>query len=330
MIRFATPWLLAGLLIVPLVVARYVYALSRSKGNVRFSDLGMLRGIKPSLAARARHLPFALRVLALVLLLLAFARPQAGSTHEEILTKGIDIVLAVDNSTSMSAEDLKPKNRLAVAKEAVARFIEGRKNDRIGLVVFAGRGYTRCPVTLDYHVLQELLSNVEMATQDEGTAIGMGLVTAINRLRDSDAKSRVVVLLTDGRNNRGEIDPLTAASLAQTLNIKVYTIGVGTKGEVPYPVQDPFFGKRYIYLKADIDEDALTAIAQATGGRDFRATDAGTLKEIFQQIDGMEKTDVKARHYMRYSELFHWLLWPGLAAFAFELTLTGTRLRRLP
>lgn len=330
MIRFASPWLLVGLLIIPLVGAGYIFALTRSKGNVRFSDLGMVRGIKPSFAARMRHLPFTLRVLALALMVGAFARPQSGSTHEEILTKGIDIVLAVDNSTSMSAEDLKPRNRLAVAKEAVSRFIEGRKNDRIGLVVFAGRGYTRCPVTLDYNVLQELLAGVEMATQDEGTAIGMGLVTAINRLRDSDAKTRVIVLLTDGRNNRGEIDPLTAATLAQSLGIRVYTIGVGTKGEVPYPVQDPFFGKRYIYLKADIDEETLTAIANGTGGRYFRATDSGTLQEIFRQIDGMEKTDVKVRHYVRYAELFPWLLWPGLAAFVVELTLTGTRLRRLP
>ena len=328
--RFAAPWLLLALLIVPLVIARYLFALSRAKGSVRFSDLGMVRGIKPSFAARVRHLPFTLRVVALALLVVAFARPQSGSTHEEILTKGIDIVLAVDNSTSMSAEDLKPRNRLAVAKEAVSRFIEGRSNDRIGLVVFAGRGYTRCPVTLDYNVLQELLAGVEMATQDEGTAIGMGLVTAINRLRDSDAKTRVIVLLTDGRNNRGEIDPLTAATLAQSLGIRVYTIGVGTKGEVPYPVQDPFFGKRYIYLKADIDEDALTAIAKSTGGRYFRATDSSTLQEIFRQIDGMEKTDVKVRHYVRYAELFPWLLWPGLAAFVVEVTLTGTRLRRLP
>jgi Ca-activated chloride channel family protein len=260
----------------------------------------------------------------------AFARPRSGAAHEEITTRGIDIVVAVDDSTSMAAEDFKPKNRLAVAKDAVARFITGRGNDRIGLVVFAGRGYTRCPLTLDYGILEELLGGVELTQQDEGTAIGMGLMTAINRLHGSDAKSRVIVLLTDGRNNRGEIDPATAAAVAQSLGIKIYTIGVGTKGEAPYPVQDPFLGKRYVYLRADIDEESLTAVARRTGGQYFRATDTQSLVSIFKQIDEMEKTDIKVRHYIRYADLFGWLLWPGLAAFAAELTLAGTRLRRIP
>ncbi len=330
MIRFASPWLLLGLLIVPLLVLRYWRAQKRARGSVRLPDLGMLQGIRPSLATRSRHLTFALRMLALALLVMAFARPQTGSSHEEILTRGIDIVLAVDNSTSMAAEDFKPRNRLVVAKEAVGRFIQGRKNDRIGLVVFAGRGYTRCPLTLDYDILLQLLSNVDLATEDEGTAIGMGLITALNRLRDSDAKSRVIVLLTDGRNNRGEIDPTTAARLAQTLGVKVYAIGVGTKGEAPYPIQDPFFGKRYVYLKADIDEDTLEAISKETGGEYFRATDAESLSDIFERIDRMEKTDIKVKHYVRYAELSGWLLAPGLLILMGEVLLAGTRLRRLP
>jgi len=330
MIRFESPWLLLVLTALPVVAAVYLLALRRTRGSVRLSDLSLARGTRPTLWTRLRHAPFALRLAALSLLVVAFARPQAGLGQEEILTRGIDIMLSVDNSTSMAAEDLQPGNRLVVAKAAVGKFIQGRKNDRIGLVVFAGRGYTRCPLTLDYDILQQLLGGVEMATQDEGTAIGMGLVTAINRLRDSDAKSRVVVLLTDGRNNRGEIDPSTAAALAQSLGIRVYTIGVGTRGEAPYKIQDPFFGNRYVYLRADVDDETLTAIAKQTGGQYFRATDTNSLTEIFRQIDGMEKTDIKVRHYVRYTELFGWLLLPSVVLFLGEVGLATTRLRRLP
>lgn len=330
MIRFASPWLLLALLVVPAALAWHIRSLRRARRSLSFPDLSLLAGIRPSWAVRLRHLPLAMRLAALALLAIAVARPQAGSRHEEALTRGIDLVLTVDNSTSMAAEDFKPKNRLVVAKDAVMRFIEGRRNDRIGLVVFSGRGYTRCPLTLDYSVLTQLLSQIEMATTDEGTAIGTGLVTAINRLRDSDARSRVIVLLTDGRNNRGEIDPTTAADLAASLGIRVYTIGVGSKGEVPYPVSDPFFGKRYVYLKADIDDETLTAVAQATGGQYFRATDAASLQEIFRQIDAMEKTEIKVRHYVRYAELFPWFLGPGLALFLGEQILAATRLRRIP
>ncbi len=330
MIRFASPWLLIGLLSVPAVIWITLRAQRRWKGSFRFPDVGFFKGIRPSAAVRYRHAVLVLRVLALVLLVLAVARPQSGSTHEEVLTQGIDIVLTVDNSTSMAAEDFKPDNRLAVAKDAVSRFIEGRKNDRIGLVVFAGRGYTRCPLTLDYNILTQLLGGVDLAAQDEGTAIGMGLVTAVNRLRDSDAKSKVIVLLTDGRNNRGEIDPTTAATLAHSLGIKIYAIGVGTRGEAPYPVQDPFLGKRYVYLRADIDDEGLTSIAGLTGGRYFRATDAASLETVLEQIDQMEKTEIKVRQYVRYAELFPWMLWPGALLFALELLLGGTVLRKLP
>jgi len=329
-IRFASPWLLLGLIVVPAVALAYYLSLRRSRASVRLSDISLARGTRPTIWVRLRHAPIGLRLAALAMLVVAFARPQAGASHEEILTRGIDIMLAVDNSTSMAAEDLQPGNRLVVAKTAVANFIKGRKNDRIGLAVFAGRGYTRCPLTLDYDILQQLLANVEMATQDEGTAIGMGMVTAINRLRDSDAKSRVIVLLTDGRNNRGEIDPTTAAALAQSLGIKVYTIGVGTRGEAPYRIQDPFFGNRYVYMRADIDDETLTAIAKQTGGEYFRATDTASLLEIFKRIDGMEKTDIKVRHFMRYTELFGWLLLPSVGLVLAEILLSGTRLRRLP
>jgi Ca-activated chloride channel family protein len=330
MIRFATPWVLACLAIVPVLALWRWRAHRRARSSVRFPDLKLLEGIRPSLAARLRGAPFALKLLGLTLLLLALARPQSGSSHEEALTRGIDIVLALDNSTSMAAEDFKPKNRLAVAKESVRRFIEGRKNDRIGLIVFAGRGYTRCPLTLDYQVLGDLVDKVEMATQDEGTAIGMGIVMSLNRLRDSDAKSRVIVLLTDGRSNRGEIDPTTAAELAKTLDVKVHAIGIGTRGEAPYPITDPFLGKRYVYLRADVDDETLTKVAESTGGKYFRATDPESLSGILEQIDAMETTEIKVRHYMRYAELFPWLAFPGLIAMLGAGLLSGTRLMRIP
>lgn len=330
MMRFATPWILTGLALIPALALWRWRAHRRGHSSIRFPDLKLLEGIRPSLAARLRNAPFALTLLGLTLVLLALARPQSGSTHEEVLTQGIDIMLALDNSTSMAAEDFKPQNRLAVAKDSVRRFIEGRKNDRIGLVVFAGRGYTRCPLTLDYQVLGALVDRVEMATQDEGTAIGMGLVMALNRLRDSDAKSRVVVLLTDGRSNRGEIDPTTAAELAKTLGVKVHAIGIGTRGEAPYPIQDPFLGKRYVYLRADVDDETLTKVAESTGGRYFRATDPDSLAGILAEIDAMETTEIKVRNYVRYAELFPWLAAPALGVMLMAGLLSGTRLMRIP
>lgn len=328
--RLADPWLLLALLAIPILLwVRHVQT-KKLLASLRYSDLGMLRGTGRTWASRLSWLPSALRVAALVLLVVAFARPQAGHAEEEMLTRGLDIILALDNSTSMAAEDFRPKNRLGVAKESLAAFVEGRRTDRIGLVVFAGRGATRCPLTLDYDVLLELLSAVRMAERDEGTAIGMGLALALNRLRDSDAQSKVVVLLTDGRNNRGEIDPTTSAALAKTLGIRIYTIGVGTRGEAPYPVNDPVLGKRYLYLRADLDEDVLKSIAETTGGKYFRATDRESLQGVFQAIDSLEKSDVKVRHYMRWSELFPWLAWPGVGLFLVEIVLSHGRLRRLP
>jgi Ca-activated chloride channel family protein len=328
--RLADPWLLLALLSIPVVLFLRVRHERRRRSSFRYPDLRILGGAGRTLASKLRFLPAALRLLVLGLLVVAFARPQAGHTEEEMLTRGIDIMLALDNSTSMAAEDLRPRNRLAVAKDAVAAFIQGRKSDRLGLVVFAGRGYTACPLTLDTDVLLGLLGGVDLAEKDEGTAIGMGLALALNRLRGSDAQSKVVVLLTDGRNNRGEIDPSTAASLAQTLGIRVYTVGVGTRGDAPYPVQDPILGKRYVYLRADLDDEALTSIANTTGGRYFRATDRDSLAEIFKSIDALEKSDIKVRHYARWSELFPWLAWPALGLLSLELGLAHTRLRRLP
>lgn len=329
-LRLAQPWLLVLLGILPLLFWWRFIRARRGASSYRFPDLGLLAGLGRTLFSRLTWLPAVLRAAALVLLVVAFARPQAGHGEDELLTRGVDIVLVLDNSSSMAAEDFRPRNRLAVAKEAVAGFVAGRKSDRLGLVVFAGRGYTACPLTLDYDVLLEVIADVDLARRDEGTAIGMGMGIALNRLRDSDAKSKVIVLLTDGRNNRGEIDPTTAAALAKTLGVKVYAIGVGTRGEAPYPVQDPILGKRYVYLRADIDEEALKHVAAATGGKYYRATDRESLEQIFEEIDQAEKTEIKVKHYVHYSELFPWLAWPGLGLIVVELLLANTRLRRLP
>jgi Ca-activated chloride channel family protein len=329
--HWENPHWLYALLLVPVLTGVYVWTLRKGKASLRFSDLGIFSTIQPAWTLRLRHLPFTLRMLAVILLTVAMARPQAGHSEEEVLTEGIDILVALDVSGSMAAEDFKPKNRLHVAKETVARFIRGRQNDRIGLVIFAEKSYTSCPLTLDYGVLQTLLEGVSLAPRNEdGTAIGMGLATSVNRLKNSRAKSRVIVLITDGRNNRGAIDPATGAALAKAMGIKIYTIGVGTKGEAPYPVDDGVFGKRYIYIPADIDDESLKSIADATGGLYFRATDAHGLESIFKKIDKMEKTQVKVKRYVRFTELFPALLLPGALLFLLEVGLSQSRLRQIP
>ena len=329
-IRLAHPWALAGLVLLPLLLGRYLWIQRRGLPTLRYSSLQLVKPLAASPWIRWRHLSIALRLAVVALLSLALARPQSVDTEDEILTRGIDIVVAVDNSTSMAAMDLEP-NRLEAAKEVVQAFVQGRQHDRIGMVVFAGRSYTRCPLTLDYDILQSLLEGVHLAARDEdGTAIGMGLANAANRLRDGKGKSRVVVLLTDGRNNQGQIDPSTAADLAQALGIKVYTIGVGTTGQAPYPYDDPVFGRRTVMLRVDLDETTLREIAERTGGRYFRATDTERLREIFEEIDEMETTEVKMKHYARFDELYLYLLVPAGLLLLLEQALAATRFRRIP
>jgi Ca-activated chloride channel homolog len=329
--RFASP--AAGLVLLGLL-ALLAWRLVRDRAGratLVFSLTAPFSLMRPGLAVRLRHVPPALRVLGLALLIVAFARPQTGRHEEEALTEGIDIVLAVDISGSMRTEDFKPRNRLVVAKDVVAQFVRGRRNDLMGLVVFAANAYTRCPLTLDYGVLLDLLSQVDIASREEdGTAIGMGLATAVARLKDARGKSKVIVLLTDGRNNRGQIDPLSGARLAQAIGIRVHTIGVGTEGEAPYPIDDPILGRRYINVQADIDEETLQQIAAATGGRYFRATDARALKEIFTTIDRMERTEIKVRGYTRRTEQFAWFLYPGALLILIEVVLSSTLLRKIP
>ena len=329
--RFASPYAAIPLvLLLAVLIVRMVRGRAR-RASLLFSLTSPFRVIPPGLAVRMRHIPPTLRVLGLVLLVVAFARPQTGRHEEEALTEGIDIALAIDISGSMRTEDFKPKNRLVVAKDVVAQFVRGRRYDLIGLVVFAANAYTRCPLTLDYAVLQDLLAQVEIASREEdGTAIGMGLATAVARLKDAKGKSKVIILLTDGRNNRGQIDPLSGARLAQAMGIKVYTIGVGTEGEAPYPIDDPILGRRYINVQADIDEETLQQIANTTGGQYFRATDARALKAIFANIDRMERTQIKVRGYTRRTEQFAWFLYPGALCILVELLLSSTILRKVP
>jgi Ca-activated chloride channel family protein len=251
-VSFASPWVLYGLLVIPVLVFWYIRRRRAAVGTLRFSSLAPFDALKPTLRERLRDLPFILRVAGLALLIVAIARPQSVSEGENIYTEGIDIVLVLDISGSMLAEDFQP-NRIGAAKEVAQKFVDARTNDRIGLVVFAGQSFTQCPMTLDYRVLKNLLRQIKPGMVEDGTAIGMGIAQGVNRLEGSTAKSKVMILLTDGVNNRGEIDPLTAAQLAQSFGIRMYTIGVGTIGEAPYPVQTPF-GIRYQNVPVDVDE----------------------------------------------------------------------------
>jgi len=277
------------------------------------------------------HLLFALKLAAIVLLVIALARPQKTLAGEEILTEGVDIMISLDTSGSMDARDFKPRNRLTVAKAVVTDFINGRSSDRIGLVVFAARAITRCPLTVDYEVLQQLVESTELGMLPDGTAIGNALATSVSRLKQSKARSRVIILVTDGVNNTGEIDPLTAADMAQALGLKVYTVGVGRKGMAPFPVINPYTGQKTLMdMEVKIDEEVLREISSRTGGRYFRATDPETLRAIFRQIDALEKSKVELRRWADYKELYVPYLQAGLLVLAAWLLLSQTLLRRLP
>jgi len=328
--RLAHPYYLLLLLLIPGLIWWWQRRHRALTAGLIYSDTGLIRPAQRSSQALRRYLPFILRGAVLLLFILALARPQSGRHGEEILTEGIDIVLCLDISSSMKAEDFQPRNRLHVAKETAAAFISGRKTDRIGMVVFAAKSLTQCPLTLDRDILLDFLERVDIGMIEDGTAIGLAIGTSINRLRDSEADSKVIVLLTDGINNRGQIDPLTAARMAAAFDIRIYTIGAGTQGTAPYPVEDRFFGKRYVQMPVEIDEETLTEIAEITGGHYFRATDAEGLKEVFDRIDQMEKTLVKTRQYVEYSEKFHYALIPALFLLIVEVALARTILRKLP
>ena len=327
--RFVDPHYLLLLLLLPPLAWWYATRAERSLGAVRYPVVDRLVRADRRRTGRWRHVPFGLRILALALLLIAFARPQTGVTAENVATDGIDIVLVLDLSSSMLAEDLEP-NRIGAAREAAASFVRRRPNDRIGLVVFAGEAFTQAPLTLDHRVVTTLIEELEVGVIEDGTAIGMGLATAVKRLDDSSAESKVVVLLTDGQNNRGSIDPPTAAQMAQALGVRIYAVGAGTRGAAPMPVDDPLFGRRTVQVQVDIDDEALEGIASLTGGRYFRATDRESLERVYEEIDALETTAIEMTSFTRYGELFHLPLGAGLGLLLLEAALGRTVLRRLP
>jgi Ca-activated chloride channel family protein len=330
MFRFAHPLWLLALLLIPLP------ALVRRKwerpATLQYSDLQLVNGLPRSARLRLRWVPVALRSAALALLVLAIARPQTGRATEVIRGKGVDIVMALDISSSMAALDFEPQNRLQAAKQVIGEFIAKRRYDRIGLVVFAREAFSQSPPTFDYPVLRRLLAEIELAPElglDDGTAIGLGLAQASSMLTESDAKSRIIILLTDGVNNAGQIDPLTAAQAAAALEIKVYTVGAARPGQVPVPV-DTIFGPPTRLMESKIDEETLQQIADATGGLYFRATDTERLGQIYEQINQMEKSEVEIQVFTRYRELAGWLLLPALGLILLELLLRNTFFRTLP
>ena len=330
MLHFANPGFLFLLLLIPLLVWRYVRRMRQGQGSLQFASTMALEGIRTSWTVRFGHLLFGISMLALAFGILALARPQKGTQSEEVLTEGVDIVIALDASGSMAAEDFEPRNRFAVAKLVVGKFVEGLRHDRAGLVVFAARAYTRCPLTLDYGALQNVLGGIELGTIEDGTAIGNALATSLNRLRESKAKSKVIILVTDGVNNRGEIQPLDAARLAQALGVKVYTVGVGSSGTARFPVNDPVYGKVYADLKVEIDEESLKQIAGLTGGFYYRATDRPSLERIFEDIGRLEKTKIKVKTYTHYNERFIYFLVPALVLVFFGTIAGHTRFRKIP
>jgi len=327
-ITFAYPWILYFLLVIPLMVAYYLKVGKKKQPSIIYSSLGIFKKIPASFRERFRHVPVILRIIAVGLLIVALARPQTFSSGESINTEGIDIVFALDISSSMISEDLKP-NRLGAAKMVIKKFINSRTSDRIGLVIFAREAFTQCPLTIDYSVLKHLLSEVKTGMIPDGTAIGNGIADAVNRLKDSKAKSKVIILLTDGQNNAGEIDPLTAAQIAKTFGIKIYTIGVGTRGEAPYPVQTPF-GIRYQMVPVNIDEGMLRKIAEITDGKYFRATNNRALNDIYKRINKMEKTKIQITSYRHAKELFYGWLEGGLLLIVLEVGLSRTIFKNIP
>jgi Ca-activated chloride channel family protein len=326
-IKFGEPQYLYLLLLIPAMVAFYIIKQHSTSAAIRVPGLQPFTGTGNSFRNLLRHLLFALRVVAAGLLIIVLARPHATDILKDVSTEGIDIMLTIDISGSMLARDFKP-DRLEASKNVATEFISGRPYDRMGLVVFSGESFTQCPLTTDHAVLINLLREIQSGMIEDGTAIGMGLATAINRIKDSEAKSKVIILLTDGVNNRGEIAPLTAAGIAQTFGIRVYTIGVGSQGTAPYPVQTPF-GVRYQNMPVEIDEVILKEVADATGGRYFRATDNDKLKQVYAEIDQLEKSVIDVRQYTRKEEKY---LLPALFAFALiglEMMMRNTVLRNL-
>ncbi|MDM8521297.1 VWA domain-containing protein [Anaerolineales bacterium HSG6] len=334
-IRFASPWALWFLIIpllmilLPLITRRWQWLKNRRQpATLQYSDLRLAATVSPSLRQRGRVLLPLFRVIGLSLLIIALARPQSGSAREVISGNGVDIAIVLDISGSMAAEDFEP-NRIGAAKDVIHDFIDSRQYDRIGYVIFATEAFSQVPPTLDYRVLQQIIDETQVSWDirlDSGTAIGLGLANAANMLRDSTASSRVIVLLTDGANNSGQIDPMTAAKIAKALDIKVYTIGAARPGPAPLPFPDG----RVEYRDSEIDEETLQDIADLTGGLYFRAEDTRGLQEIYDKINDLERSEIEVKTFTRYQELLIWFVIPAVLIFVFELMLRLTYFRKIP
>ena len=315
------------LLFIPIaLLIWYFFKSKKNTSEIVFSDLHSLEKTK-TIKNKLIHLTYLFKICALILLIIALARPQSSTNWEESTTEGIDIILSMDISGSMLAEDLKP-NRLEASKEVAMDFISKRANDRVGLVIFSGESFTQCPLTTDHNVLINLFKDVKSGMVEDGTAIGMGLATAVNRLKESDAISKVIILLTDGVNNKGVVAPFTAAEIAKKFGIRVYTIGVGTEGYAPYPFQTPF-GIQYQDVEVQIDEETLQNIATVTDGKYFRATNNSKLKEIYKDIDKLEKSKIEVTEFHKRSEEFNKFAIPALLLLLLGFILEKTYLKQL-
>jgi Ca-activated chloride channel family protein len=331
--RFAAPWLLGLAIILPWLGARYYWARRRARpATLKHSAAGLTRDLPGSWRIVWRPILVALRLLTIGLVILALARPQFISARETITGEGVEIALALDISGSMASLDFQPQNRLEAAKGVIGDFIIERPYDKIGLVIFSNEAFNQSPLTLDHNMVTRSLERVELATElgiEDGTAIGLGIANAANMLANSDAESKIIVLLTDGVNNAGQIDPLTAAEAAKALDIKVYTIGAARPGQVPVPV-DGLFGQQITYQESVLDEETLQKVADITGGNYFRAEDTAGLEAIYDEINSLEKSEVEIQVYNQYYELFGWLLVPALIIFVLELALRNTLFRKVP
>jgi len=327
-IEFANPEYLYLLVVIPLMIAWYWYKNNRSKAEIQISSTGPFSKSRKSIKQYFFHSTLAFRIIAVGLLIAALARPQSSSSSQDISIEGIDIVMAMDISSSMLAEDLKP-NRLDAAKNVAEDFINGRPNDRVGLVVFAGETFTQVPLTTDHKVLKNLFVDVKSGMIEDGTALGDGLATAVTRLRDSKAISKVIILLTDGVNNMGALDPVSAAEIAQLYGIRIYTIGVGSEGMAPYPRQTPF-GIQYQNIEVKIDEDLLKEVALMTEGKYFRATSNRKLKDIYNEIDQLEKSKIDVTEFHKKSEEFELLALLALLFLAAEVLIKNSIFKTTP
>lgn len=325
--EFASGYVLPALAVIPLLI---YYTRRRKKPALRYSDTRLLRAVMPSFRSRwAAVMPY-VQWLAVALLIVGMARPRLKNVQEKITAEGIDIVMALDVSRSMLIEDIGRKNRLEAAKEVAVRFVERRTSDRVALVVFAGKSFTQCPLTTDYAMVIHYIRQTHIGMVEDGTAIGMGIVNSVNRLRESTAKSKIIILLTDGQNNRGEIDPITSAQIAKALNIRIYTIGAGKDGIARIPVDDPFFGRQYVSAEVKIDEPTLKSIAEITGGQYYRATTENMLEDVYRDIEKLEKTKIEVSTILRYKELYPYFLMAALGLLLSAAVLSKTLFSEIP